>query len=346
MSDANGRANDLRADTERPMMRFMTGLVAVLALLVLWGDASRLGAEESKPSAAVTQAIGWLPPDTETVIVSQRPFRMVRVAERVPTVEQVMPQLASDFILTLREGFLLETLKDQDVVLAVEGGRAFKAPMGLGVGLFEGCQILQFGEAAQEALRLAYRECVERCDSRDVVGGKAICVFKEKREADDWTLYIGRPLPTVLVCATDRKYLEQVLQRIAGQAVGRALPDDLPEWRHLNAKAPVWAIRHYPKQGAGRNQSAQSSESDPQGIGLVFQYEPGSKNAGRVRYLSASPKAVETATHHWHHPLERLDPQITLVAPGVVEISTALGEQEVGMFLLVLCVELGRMIAI
>ena len=53
--------------------------------------------------------------------------------------------------------------------------------------------------------------------------------------------------PNVLLCASSDRYLEAVLRRVDTSAKTHALPNKLPEWRHLDFDAPVWMIRHVPK---------------------------------------------------------------------------------------------------
>jgi hypothetical protein len=57
------------------------------------------------------------------------------------------------------------------------------------------------------------------------------------------------PKPNIAVAATDRGYLEDVLARIDGKRGERALPDTLPEWKHVDTHAQFWVVRHYRKAG-------------------------------------------------------------------------------------------------
>src|SRR5690606_41943945 len=57
--------------------------------------------------------------------------------------------------------------------------------------------------------------------------------------------YLCQPQPGLLVCATNRSYLAEVLERMQQPAKMRAFPKDLPEWKHVDVKASVWGLRHY-----------------------------------------------------------------------------------------------------
>ena len=44
---------------------------------------------------------------------------------------------------------------------------------------------------------------------------------------------------------------EDLLERVDAPQARRALPEDLPEWKHVNQAAPAWMLRHISK-GRGR----------------------------------------------------------------------------------------------
>jgi len=53
-------------------------------------------------------------------------------------------------------------------------------------------------------------------------------------------------------------YLREVLARINGKQSPRALPANLPEWKHVNIHAEFWAVRHYQKTGAEQDHRRRS----------------------------------------------------------------------------------------
>jgi hypothetical protein len=46
--------------------------------------------------------------------------------------------------------------------------------------------------------------------------------------------------PNIVLCASSDRYLEAVLRGVDQAARTRALPYDLPEWKHIDFDAPVW----------------------------------------------------------------------------------------------------------
>lgn len=52
--------------------------------------------------------------------------------------------------------------------------------------------------------------------------------------------------PNIVLCASSDRYLEAVLRGVDQAARTRALPYDLPEWKHVDFDAPVWMLRHVP----------------------------------------------------------------------------------------------------
>ena len=139
-----------------------------------------------------------------------------------------------------------------------------------------------------------------------------------------------------LLCATDKGFLEEVLTRMKRENRDPALPDELPEWRHVDGEASVWAIRHYRKETAEQDPSsplrdkAAANFPDQRAIGFVFWYDPKPGKVAKARYLSRAKNAVEVVAMGWHHPSEQLTPKIVEIQPGVVEISAAIDNDRVG----------------
>jgi len=152
------------------------------------------------------------------------------------------------------------------------------------------------------------------------MGGQKVAVFTVKAERGEWTFLIAQPKPCLLVCATDKAYLEETLKRVNGQAGKRALPDDLQEWKQVDAEASVWAVRHYCKETAEKDHSSPLKARylfafDPDAAGVVLWYNADSDKSVRVRYLTGAKDAVNVMT-------EGKEPRFEMkkVGPGCVEI--------------------------
>ena len=151
-------------------------------------------------------------------------------------------------------------------------------------------------------------------------------------------------------CATNRRFLEEVLARMKREDAVRAFPDELPEWRHVDFKASVWSLRHYRKEFAETDPSsplrahAAANVPDADAVGVVFWYDAAAARKAKVRYLTAAKDAVGIARQGWHHPNDKLTPTIEEVQPGVVEITATIGDGDDSepVFLLVLMGYLGH----
>jgi hypothetical protein len=118
----------------------------------------------------------------------------------------------------------------------------------------EGCSIIVFendlGTAAREwteglrgkakAVRSLVGHEVFVFPSSTVMEGE----FKETEWQGNFFVLLD---PRTILSATSDRYLESVLQRVKVEPKARALPDTLPEWKHVDLDAPVWMIRHRPR---------------------------------------------------------------------------------------------------
>lgn len=337
---------NMRKHWERTIMRLSIAtafwLLPVLALRADPNDSAQV----SKPHPFVQQAIGWFPVDIETVIVSQGSFDF-DVAFNQSEPNAAFHALPLTLLSEVRKGMLRHQLRGKKVAFAVEGSRRFRSPKGLGTMPYDGCEIVRFDEASGDAAKEAFRTCLHRADAKEEIAGNTVAVLNEKWEEDEWTLLFAQPLPQTLLCATDRKFLEQIFNRMAGKGEGRALPENLGEWGQANVSAPVWGVRHYPQDKVGDDRPPTLAAGAPDGfdeqaIGFVFWYDPQSSDPLRARYLSGRADAKQVAKW-WQEPGQGLSPTVTVVSPGVVEISGKAGAKDRwDLFLLVAQFHLGH----
>jgi hypothetical protein len=236
------------------------------------------------------------------------------------------------------------------VILAVEGSRKFRGPKGLGLMPYEGCQIVFFEKTSDAVLQRAFEACLLRADKQLNYRSHVVATFTQKFESDEWTIFITRPQAAILLCATDETFLNAVLDRIEAPAKTRALPDDLPEWKQVDVRAPFWALRHYRRGDAMTDPSsplrskAAANIPDSKAIGFVFWYDPKSGEA-KARYLSNSPQAKKIVEEGWTSSGDKLEPRITQIAPGVIEIAAPVSDKQVaGVCAWVLMAYLGHAI--
>jgi hypothetical protein len=302
------------------------------------------------PTAAKTsweELLRWLPEDTETIMVAQGAIAIPKKeADRFQFAE-ALSLLPAGPTFSFAKELLHKELQGQKVLMAMEGSRRFTSPKNLGMMPYEGCHILQF--ESDDVVRQAFKVCQDKAEKKIELAGVQVAVFSEKMEEDVWSIFICRPRAGVLMCATDKAYLETTLKRMNGKAEKRALPAELPEWKHVDRKAKIWGVRHYRKEFAKTDPSsplrprAAANVPDPTAVGFVFWYSPGAENMIRARYLSQAKDAVEIAAKGWNHPSEKLEPTIKRADAGVVEISESLAEDRTAhMFLFVLLGYLGH----
>ncbi|MCD4726499.1 MAG: hypothetical protein K8R46_02480 [Pirellulales bacterium] len=322
-----------------------------LALFVLGMPSATICEEYTTPRLPprVKQMLDWLPVDTETLFVVNGPFQIPRKASEIPAFQELLQSMSVGLVAELQDGLFRKQLQGHEVLIAIEGSRRFKSPKGLGLMPFEGCQMLLFDDSSDGALKSALKLCLEKADETIRLSDVDVAIFNEKWEADKWLLFVTRPRRGVLLCATDRGFLEQVLARMKQEHQDRALPEQLPEWRHVSTTAKAWAIRHYRKETADQDPSsplraaAAANVLDPHAIGFVFWYDAKQGKVAKARYLSGTMNTVPLVTKGWRFPSMNLIPKIEEIQPGVVEISVSIEKDRVGhCFVLVLLGYLGH----
>jgi hypothetical protein len=310
-----------------------------------------VGHEHTRPklSRDVQEMLHWLPVDAESLIVVNGPLPFPGDTSADFTFQESCKFLAVGLATAVQDGLLCKQLKGQKIEIAVEGRRRFRSPKGLGMMPYEGCEILRFDDSSDAALKEAFHTCLEQAKDTIRLKDMQIAVFTDRWEDDDWTFFVTRPQPSVLLCATNRAFLEQVLSRMKEDPTDRAFPDHLPEWRHVNVEAGVWALRHYKKDEAANDPSsphcprAGEHLRDSEAVGFVFWCDAASADVAIARYLSGAENAADIVTKGWYLPSENLTPRIQEIEPGVIEISAPVaGNGAGGAFLFRLLAYLGH----
>jgi hypothetical protein len=219
----------------------------------------------------------------------------------------------------------------------MEGARRFRWPRNLGLGPYEGCHIIvlknNLGKASAEWTRALKAKATEEIR----IGRHSAYLFQQTNHKDEWHIYLVQARPNVLLCATDRTYLQQVLERSEHPTGPRALPADLPEWKHINPHIRYWAVRHYAKDA---KQKAFAS-------GCAFAFDPDCDKVARVNYVGVPLGALGALVNEWNQS-RHLKVQANRTAAGVVELSANLAQQPTApeMFFLILLLQLGHVICI
>lgn len=261
---------------------------------------------ESKSSAdSIREVLWWLPEDTETVSVARGPFKVVKLGEpsedMSPTdyIGLVLSQSPLGYLAMINDGAFLKHFIGRTVSFSIEGSRRFRAPKSLGGMRFEGCSIIMLEQDLPERTALL-NQMASQAKAFHNIEGHRVAEFERKLEEDTWTFLFAMPAPNVLLCATNQQFLAQVLNRMTHHGARRALPEALPEWKHINTEAQFWAVRHYDAGEAKDDPSsplsgeeAPANWPDTQAIGIVFDFDPARSKIATVRYLSRSEKGLK-----------------------------------------------------
>jgi hypothetical protein len=291
----------------------------------------------SHTSADAVAVLRWLPPDTETLIVANGPFELSapsNVAEdesdHAISARELMKTFASLQIgVVTLPADLVKRLSAFKVLFAAEGSRHFRAPTSLGEMLFEGCEIVRFDVSVRDAADAYLASAPKTGTQFEKIEGQPVAVFRTKLEADVWITFVAFPKPDLMVIATNRDYLREVLSRIGGHDGPRALPADLLEWKYVDWASPIWALRHYDRSQALHDPSnpfsggSATTFTDTGTIGIVFNLRR--DQTATITYLSSSKDASNIFRTRFFPPgseataTKSLNIEYRDVASGVIE---------------------------
>jgi len=322
----------------------LTALIAVAAPVSLVGDPP----QSPKPSTRNTDQavveknlIWWLPADTESVVAARGPFtipnevpnetnekndqewltRKAAPADIRVGLEELPLELLYDVDLS-------ETLKGYTVAYAMQGSRHFRP--GNEVMEYEGCSIVVF-DRNLDGLETTIAQMPDwKGASRGVISGTQVLIWQEKSKDAERTYLLAFPKPNVLLIANNRKYLVEVLERMAQKKMPRALPNELPEWKFLDANARFWGLRHYDPTQAKKDPTSPLGgdsayvQGDPKAIGVLFALDPKSERSLVVTSLSRDDAKTKAEAGRGHVVSEpeggvRYEVGLRNPAPGVLE---------------------------
>jgi len=325
----------------------MHHFLIIAGLLLIGGlipSESRLQGPSAKPTALIEEILWWLPPDTETLQVTQ-----ARTGARGPLFEAI--EVANGKIEFGDVGYaevLNQSLKTARLIAMVDASRRFVAPSGLGEMPSEGAMILRFEKPLGASGNRMMAELEKTAEKVEDIAGVKVILFRDRLEDDILSSYITIPRPDTLVVATDRGYLEEMLGRRETRAGARAMPQDLPEWQWIDATAPFWALRHYQRENVDKDptspfrKNASWSVFDADAVGVTA-HASADGTTMVVHYLSKSPKAEQAARRIFYHPGDGLSPTFKGVSADAIEVRyVAKDEEDLAMFWFYLMAALGH----
>ena len=296
----------------------------------------RAGAQGAQLS--VGNVIGWLPPNTETMIVANGPIpQAVSSPQSFDLAASVAQSVAFRVFGFRATQDLTRPLAGAHVRFALEGARDFRRPHSFGLGPYDGCHIVVF-ENTDAGLIDQFLHAVQAASvSTTKIDGMDAFQLKWRAESDDWTAFVVRVRPEVVIAATTERMLTEVLQRARGVGSSRAFPSSLQEWSGVDTLARVWAIRHYAREGNESDPTSPLTNDDAdvrdtQAQGMVLTVGLGS--TGYIaHYYSRNPKAKTIAALLMSNPRMGVAPQAASETNGEVRIFGAATGGAAGAFL-------------
>jgi hypothetical protein len=264
----------------------LVALAFVLSASGTWAEESGTG------TSLLDEGLWWLPGDTETLTVA-RSFKLEKIEESSEfTGISLGNLLRTEFFVDLDESVDIASVEGRRVSIALKGQRNFDTVSSFGSLRSESCAIVCFEEdlgAAWEKLEAslgANAPNVRRIQGQTVFQLPSTTAMEPWVKPKPWQgLFVARPTPRVLLIATSNKYLEEVLRRMSAKPRERALPPELPEWKHVDRAAAMWTIRHIPK-------AAPRTYFD----GLTIAWRPGKIS---IAYIEIKPEAENAIRRAW-----------------------------------------------
>ena len=248
----------------------------------------------------VKEVRSWLPADTESLWVNQEPFTIkaevsVDMLYRQPALEYSLGEL-----FRLNEGSFYRALAGYTVRITVNGARIIPARSTENTGyqsIADGAYFYFFTDAIKlpppdgfiqgQPLWHATVKGTENLPLESRAMPKTI-------DEDRW---IAQARPDLLVLVKRRELLTEILQRMAAGSKTQALPDNLPEWRHVDSSAPFWGLRHYtaqskPKRGEQGFNTAELPLPDGGAVGVTVRFDAVEPRL-EIDYLSTAQLSKE-----------------------------------------------------
>lgn len=285
---------------------------------------------QTPPALTFTDALAWLPADTETVATAQDfalpPFKRDK---------HLNPQTGESFEIKDLRGFVVRGLHRMAIGPLVSlddrgpyshlfarkarfvlvGGRKYDIVSALGSLTYQGCHVIALREDLPDSGRAFVASL--RASAREVrtVAGREVFVFATsfkdrdshaKIPADEGT-FILLVRPDTVWSATSWSYLQEMLARFDNRAPRQALPLSLPEWKHVEQSAPWWMMRHIGKNAPHKLASIATQQAV--GSTMVYRAEPPTLE---VVYLPQRESAEEYARQMWMPTVKHNTSRVTI----------------------------------
>ena len=316
----------------------------MVLLVVAHGLASGHPPAPAPLPPAIEDLLWWLPPDTETVQVTQTPAKPD--GPLFEAMDYARGEIASGDVAYSET--LTRHLRSARIKATVDGAKHFRPPSGLGAMRYDGAMILLFEKPLGSAGSGLMADLAKAALKVEEMDGVKVVEFRDRLENDVWASYIAIPRADVLVIATDRTYLEQLLRRRGARTGARAFPGDLPEWAWVNTSAPFWALRHYRHDEPTMDPTSPFAKTrggerlDPGAVGVTAHASADGRTIV-THYLSRAVDAERIARRLLERAGDGVSPAFRRVGDQAIEARfTAKDEEDLSMFFFYLLTALGH----
>lgn len=272
-------------------------LLALLIAMIFCIDQPLKGEPGVKLSSEVESVLGSMPPNVQTIAVTSLSKNDLADGD----VALLKPDFGEWQIHLLRPLWLLADINVEDgtprvcIDCVVSGTVEGVVPP-----VNKSCQFL-FVDESPSFLDSFDKLLADANHYNDI--GFSVAELKYRKSDDLVNLppryYVCRVRPGIVLGATDKALLHEVLRRIqdgGGTGSARALPDDLDEWSCVDTGAPFWAIRHFSRGDSTAPTLRKNGKKpfDDKGIGMTFSYRP-QQHLLVLNYLSKSSNLTRLA---------------------------------------------------
>jgi len=307
--------------------RMQTGHIGLLLALCVAALGS-FGCKNVRPTTQIgaaqlsveaKQVLSWLPADTETLLTANGPFHLPNFQVRredyadhklqAQELRQAFQGLTVG-LFAFGNGGLGKRLEGKKILFGAEGSRAFRSPNELGELPYEGCAIVIFADDLGDAQETFMKTAVKNALRIDDIEGHKVAVFQEELRQDVWTTFVVFPKKNIVIIASNRDYLSDVLVRMQAPGMTRAFPETLAEWKYVDTQAEFWGMRHFHRSLLRELVKIQILESqqdptspfggkkpanlpDEQAVGLIYKCDPSKDMKATLVYLSGDKRGIK-----------------------------------------------------
>ena len=297
--------------------------------------------------------ICWLPTDTEVLYAARGPFVSVDIESSLPEDfrSSVLPRAAFDRPFRHAKSFFW----GKQIKVGIRAGKNYRNPTGLGGSPGDEYTITVFSDEDKLAAQRAWELIAKDAQRYSLWKGVQILEYHFEAEDDASRLYVCVPTEGILLTATRKSDIEEILTRLASKQSKRALSRALPEWKYLDRDSKFFALRHYNPLTSMLDPTSPELTMTRSGylgkvdaVGVLFQHSMQS-NSGRATYLTSCRAFQDQMIKLWGASISpnKGDGAITnskVVAGKRLEMSLKIDKQTAGGVFFVMSYAFGSMI--